>query len=318
MTDRAAVGMCFPRTFPPELVRDFARLLDDGGADELWVIEDVFYTAGVSLAASALAVSERLTVGIGVLPAVSRNAAVTAMEIATLCELAPGRVLPGLGHGVQAWMGQMGARPASPLTALDEVMTAVRRLLAGETVTVDGRYVTLDQVRLERPPTTVPPLLAGVRGPKSLALAGRVAGGVVLAEPASPTHVRRALDHAGHPDGFHVAAFSAMCVKHDRADAYRDMVPWLAMMLDDPNTELRALPFYDDLAALYADRGKDVLVTIPSDWWQEIGPIGTLDDAVAHISALEEAGVHSIGLWPGPDPAAARDDLDDVIRLAHR
>src|SRR5699024_208260 len=94
---RAAVGMCFDRTFPADAVLEFARDLEAGGADELWVIEDCFYTAGPSLAAAALAVTERLTVGIGILPAVARTAAVTAMEFATLHQLGPGRVLPGIG-----------------------------------------------------------------------------------------------------------------------------------------------------------------------------------------------------------------------------
>ena len=119
MTSRAATGMCFQRTYPPSLVTEMARRLDEGGADQLWLIEDCFYTGGVSLAAAALAVTDRLQVGLGILPAVARNAAVTAMEIATLCGLGPGRVLPGIGHGVQEWMEQMGARTPSPLTTLD-------------------------------------------------------------------------------------------------------------------------------------------------------------------------------------------------------
>ena len=128
--------MCFPRTFPAALVTDVARRLEAGGADELWVIEDCFYTAGPSLVAAALSVTERLTVGLGIVPAVARTAAVTAMEFATLDALGPGRFLPGIGHGVQEWMGQMGVRPRSPLTALEEVTVAVNRLLAGEDVTV--------------------------------------------------------------------------------------------------------------------------------------------------------------------------------------
>src|SRR5690606_7436947 len=94
---RAEIGMCFDRTFPPALVLDVARRLDRSGAHPLWVIEDCFFTAGVSLAAAALAVTERLRVGLGILPAVARNPAITAMEIATLDGLGPGRVLPGIG-----------------------------------------------------------------------------------------------------------------------------------------------------------------------------------------------------------------------------
>lgn len=309
--------MCFDRTFPAALILEVAQRLD-GRAEQLWVIEDCFYTAGASLAAAAAATSERLTVGVGILPAVARNPAVTAMEIATLSELAPGRILPGIGHGVQSWMAQMGARPASPLGALEEVMDAVRRLLHGERLAVHGRYVTLDDVALYHPPLEVPPLLAGVRGPKSMALAGQVADGVVLAEPATPTHVRQALEQAGRPEPFHVAAFSVLCIERERAEAYRTMAPWLAALLDRPTPGLAVLPFYDDLTDRYARRGLDGLVTMPPDWWCELGPIGTFDDAVEHIRALEAAGADSVGLWPAADVETALSQIDDVTRLAAR
>ena len=308
--------MCFPRTYPAALVTDVANRLESGGADQLWVIEDCFYTAGISLAAASLAVTDSLRVGLGIVPAVARNAAITAMEFATLCALAPGRFIPGIGHGVQSWMEQMGVRPSSPLTMLEEVLVAVRRLLAGERVTMQGRYVRLDAVQLDQPPADPPGILAGVRGPKSLALAGRSAGGIVLAEPASPTYVRWSLDQAGRPDEFQIAAFSALCVTGERAEAFRIMAPWLASMLERPNVSLTVLPFFDDLAARYAELGVDGLATMPADWWAELGPIGTMDDAAAHIAALASAGVHSIGLFPSTDVDVGMAQIDHVLALA--
>jgi alkanesulfonate monooxygenase SsuD/methylene tetrahydromethanopterin reductase-like flavin-dependent oxidoreductase (luciferase family) len=310
--------MCFDRTFPPALVVEMARRLEEGGADQLWIIEDCFFTGGISLAATALAVTEQLQVGLGILPAVARNPAITAMEVATLCGLAPGRVLPGIGHGVQAWMGQMGARTPSPLTTLEEVITVVTRLLAGERVTFDGREVRLDDVALDQPPADPPPVLAGVMGPKSLALAGRVAGGVVLAEPAAPSYVRLALDQAGHPDPFHVAVFAPLCVTPQREEAHEIMAPWVAERLDDPTAGVQALPFLGELQMLHRDRGVEGVRDMPADWWAEIGPIGTLDDAAAHLAALEAAGVHSIGLFPAPEVDVARSQVDDVLALARR
>lgn len=146
------VGMCFDRSLPAPFVVEVAEGLEAAGVDQLWVIEDCFYTAGISLAATALARTETLTVGIGILPAVARNPAVTAMEIATLAQLAPGRLLAGIGHGVQEWMDQMGARTPSPLTTLEEAITIVRRLLHGETVTVEGSVFTMRDVALGAPP----------------------------------------------------------------------------------------------------------------------------------------------------------------------
>jgi alkanesulfonate monooxygenase SsuD/methylene tetrahydromethanopterin reductase-like flavin-dependent oxidoreductase (luciferase family) len=313
--------MCFDKVFPPAFVTEVARSLEAGSAQQLWVIEDCFYTTGPSLAAAALAVTEQLTVGVGILPAVARTAPITAMEIATLDGFGPGRLLPGVGHGVQSWMAQMGVRPVSPLTALEEVLVAVTRLLAGEKVTSHGHYVSLDSVQLDQPPADPPPLLAGVYGPKSLALAGRVAGGVVLAEPASPTYVRWSLEQAGRTagdPGFHVAVFGVVCVQKERREAYRTMAPWLARQLEGARTNLTTLPFFDDMAARYADKGLDGLATMPPEWWTELAPIGTLDDAAAHLQALEDAGVQSIGMYPLPEVGVARTQIADVVRLAQR
>jgi 5,10-methylenetetrahydromethanopterin reductase len=310
------IGMCFDRTFPPALAPELAARLEAGRLDQLWVIEDVFYTAGVSLAAAALTRTTELTVGIGILPAVARNPAVTAMEIATLAGLGPGRLLAGIGHGVQEWMGQMGARTRSPLTTLEEVLTAVRRLLHGETVTAHGRHVTLDAVALERPPDPVPPVLAGVRGPRSLAMAGRVAEGLVLAEGGGPSYVRSAIAQAGDPQPFRVSVFTAVCVTADARDAHRIMTPFVAHLLASPTANIRAHPHIDDLLERWHRRGDEAITDMPAEWWREIGAIGTLDDAVAHVEALHEAGADDVALFPAADVDVARRQVDDVVRLA--
>ena len=115
-----------------------ARAVEAAGFDELWFAEDCFLHGGLTAAATALAVTERLKVGVGLLPAAVRNPAIAAMEIATLGALHPGRVEVAFGHGVEAWMRQIGARPPDRLVALEEVVRATRALLHGETVTTDG------------------------------------------------------------------------------------------------------------------------------------------------------------------------------------
>lgn len=313
-----ALGMCFPRTYPAALVTDVARRLDRGGADELWIIEDCFFTAGPALVSAALTSTERLTVGLGIVPAVARTAAVTAMEFATLEALGPGRFLPGIGHGVQSWMAQMGVRPKSPLTTLEEVTTSVTRLLAGEEVSFEGKTVFLDKVKLDAPPAEVPPILLGVQGPKSMALAGRVAGGVVLAEPATAPYVRQSVEYAGSPEGFVVAVFAAMCVREDRKTAYEWTAPWLGWRIGERPPQLTALPFFDEMKKLYDASGEAGLVGMPSDWWTAIGAIGTLDDAAAHVETLEAAGVHHVGLFPDPEVEHGLPQLDYVLELANR
>lgn len=310
------VGMCFDRSLPAPFVVEVAEALDAAGVDQLWVIEDCFYTAGISLAATALARTERLTVGLGILPAVARNPAITAMEIATLANLAPGRVLAGIGHGVQEWMEQMGARTPSPLTTIDEVITVVRRLLRGETVTFDGTEVTMRNVTLDAPPATVPPVLAGVRGPRSLALAGRVADGVVLAEGAGPTYVSQSIAAAGSPDPFRVSVFTALAIDDDAATARRAMAPFVASLLDGVNPAPLAHPHIEEITERHRARGVEGIADMPGEWWIEFGAIGTFDDAVRHAEALAEAGADDVAFFPGPTVELVREDLDHVTRLA--
>lgn len=189
------MGAVYRPNFKPDSLPKIASSADRAGVDELWIWEDCFLQGGIAQAAVALASTERLTVGIGVLPAPLRNVVTTGMEIATLDAMFPGRVRVGIGHGVQDWMRQAGAAVASPLTLMREYVTALRDLFAGQSVTTDGRYVRLDQVRLEWPPAQPPGVLIGGTGPKTLRLAGEVADGVILDSQYTPDTVRQALAH---------------------------------------------------------------------------------------------------------------------------
>src|SRR5262245_3826556 len=116
------IGAVFRPQLPPERLRAIARLAAEAGRGALWPGGDCFLEGGISAAAAALAWTERLRVGIGLLPVPLRNVAVTAMEAATLERMFPGRAILGVGHGVQSWMGQVGARAESPVTLLGEYL----------------------------------------------------------------------------------------------------------------------------------------------------------------------------------------------------
>lgn len=194
-------GVVLRPELAPETVVNAASAGERAGVDEIWLWEDCFYSGGISTAALVLAGTDRIGVGIGVLPTPMRNVASTAMEIAVLARVHPGRLRVGLGHGVQSWMDQIGARVRSPLTLLDEQMAALTALLAGETVTAHGRYVSLDAVRLNWPPPQPPPLFVGATGPKTLALSGRASAGTILTSDTTPDQLRAAVDHIdGGPD----------------------------------------------------------------------------------------------------------------------
>ena len=190
------IGAIFTPDHPPEQFRAAVLAAEQAGIAELWVWEDCFRESAFAAAGAALAWTEHLRIGIGITPMPLRNVAVTAMEIATLERMFPGRLLPGVGHGVLSWMGQVGARVASPLTLMREYVPALRALLAGEEVTASGRYVSLDAVRLDWPPATPPALYAAGEGPKTLALTGEVADGTVLVAGSTPDGIGNAARQA--------------------------------------------------------------------------------------------------------------------------
>ena len=170
-----------------------AQAADETGLEELWLWEDCFRESGIAAAAAALAGTSRVCLGIGLLPVPLRNVALTAMEVATLHRLFPHRARVAVGHGVQEWMGQVGARVESPLTLLREYVVALRQLLAGQEVTTTGRYVQLERVALDWPPATPSPVLVGAIGPRSLRLSGQWADGTVMPAGTSPDDLRHAL-----------------------------------------------------------------------------------------------------------------------------
>jgi alkanesulfonate monooxygenase SsuD/methylene tetrahydromethanopterin reductase-like flavin-dependent oxidoreductase (luciferase family) len=180
---------------PPERLGAVAAAAEAGGLAQLWVWEDCFKESGIATATAVLATTSRVTVGIGLLPVPLRNVALTAMEIATLARLFPGRLTVGVGHGVLDWMGQVGARVESPMTLLREYTAALYALLHGQTVTTHGRYVHLDGVALDWPPAVVPPLLVGGIRPRTVALAGELANGVIIPGGNSPQDIRAAIGH---------------------------------------------------------------------------------------------------------------------------
>src|ERR687883_1058438 len=100
------LGAVFRPQLPPERLRSVARVADECGLEQLWLWEDCFREGGISTAAAALAWTERVRIGVGLLPVPLRNVAVTAMEAAALHRMFPGRAILGGGDGGQGWVGE--------------------------------------------------------------------------------------------------------------------------------------------------------------------------------------------------------------------
>ncbi|MBB4685062.1 LLM class flavin-dependent oxidoreductase [Amycolatopsis jiangsuensis] len=305
------IGVIAPPTLPAGQLLDYAERADALGFAELWVFEDCFLRGGVAQAAAVLARTGRIRVGIGILPAGARNAAFACLDLATLAELFPGRLIAGIGHGTPAWMRQTGTWPASPVTLLREYFDATRALLHGERITVAGKYVRLEDVRLEQPPAVPPPLYAGVRGPRSLAAAAEVADGVILAEPVTPEYLHQAREVVGTKDivAYHVAAV------HDDAERARALVRPHLETFGEPDwaPHIAPLPFAAEFRRLRENAASpsDFARQLPDEWADQLSVAGTPDQARARLAEIPAD--HHVLYPAGPDPLAALENLARVL-----
>lgn len=310
MSQRSLIGVMLPRDLRGDRVREFARSAEALGFDELWVVEDLGFRGGIAQAGAVLGWTERIRVGVGILPVAARNTAFAAMEIATLADLFPGRVDVGLGHGIEGWMREAGCWPARPLTFLKEHAAAVRALVAGK----DGAGTRLDPSVV---PSEAPPILFGVRGPKSLAASGRIADGTILAEPATPEYVRTSLGLIDPAGPHRVIAYNVGAVSDDAAEALslaRPALEWIGE--PDWAVHVADLPFREEFVALRASSATraDFAAALPDAWVEQLALAGTPAQVRARIDELAEAGVTSTVLIPaGPDPIAALESLARVL-----
>src|SRR5215218_11109203 len=169
------------------------------GFDAVWQADSRLVRDAVVPMAAFAAASERIKIGSGVIDIWTRNAARLASTFSTLDDLAPGRIICGLGAWWDPLAAKVGIDRDKPLRVMREVVEAVRRLLANETVTLDGHHVHLDGVELdyvyqERRPKDVP-IYIGATGMQMMELTGEIADGVVLNYLVSPAYNDTAMDH---------------------------------------------------------------------------------------------------------------------------
>ncbi|MGP8065521.1 MAG: LLM class flavin-dependent oxidoreductase [Acidimicrobiales bacterium] len=178
---------------------EYSRYAEERGFEAIWQAESrLVREATVPMAAYA-AVTSRIKVASGVIPIWTRNVGLLAATFSTLDELAPGRVILGLGAWWEPLAGKVGIDRRRPLRAMREVVEATRRLLAMERVTYHGEFVHLDDVEIDivhgdRSPKHVP-IYVGATGMQMMELAAEIADGVVLNYMVSPAYNREAMEH---------------------------------------------------------------------------------------------------------------------------
>jgi 5,10-methylenetetrahydromethanopterin reductase len=170
----------------------FVQYAEARGFEAVWQAESRLVRDAIVPMAAFAATTTRINIGSGVINNWTRNPAVIASTYLTLDDLAPDRIICGIGAWWDPLAEKVGINRTKPLLAMREVVTVVRKLLARERVTFHGEFVHLSGVELDvvhgrKEPRNVP-IYIGATGPKMMALTGEIADGAVLNYLVSPQY----------------------------------------------------------------------------------------------------------------------------------
>ncbi len=177
---------------------DYARYAEAKGFEAVWQAESRLVRDAIVPMAAYAAVTERIKVGSGVINNWTRNIGLLAATFLTLDDLAPNRVICGIGAWWDPLAANVGIERRKPLTAMRETVEVLRRLLNMERVTFHGEFhhvdgIELDVVHGRREPRNVP-ILIGATGDKMMEMTGEIADGCVMNYCVPPEYNDKALE----------------------------------------------------------------------------------------------------------------------------
>ena len=284
---------------------ELAQYAEAKGFDAVWQADSRLVRDAVVPMAAFAANTERIKIGSGVIDIWTRNAARLASTFSTLDDLAPGRIICGLGAWWDPLASKVGIDRSRPLKVMREVVDATRGLLANETVSIDGYHVHLDGVELdyvyqERRPKDVP-IYIGATGMQMMELTGEIADGAVLNYLVSPSYNVGALE-----------ALTRGAAKAGRTIDDIDRPQLVVCSVDDDRQA--ALDGARLLVTQYLGQQPHIMKAsgVPQELLDEIGKVltwpATHDEVVAASKLVPDEIVQMITASGTPDEVCAKVD----------
>ena len=177
---------------------EYVKYAEEKGFEAVWQAESRLVRDAIVPMAAYAAVTEKIMVGSGVINNWTRNIGLLASTFLTLDDLAPGRMICGLGAWWDPLAANVGIVRRKPLNAMRETIEVLRRLLNMERVSFEGEFIQVNNIELDvvhgrREPRDVA-LMIGATGPKMMELTGEIADGAVLNYCVPPEYNDRAMD----------------------------------------------------------------------------------------------------------------------------
>jgi len=312
-------GLLILPAYEPARLADLAALAEDTGYDDFWLADERFFREVYACLALCALRTHRIRLGPCVTDPYSRHPALTATAMATLDGISNQRAVLGLGAGVSGFR-ELGVDPGRSAVAIREAVELIRRLLAGETVTVQGRVVSFTDGRLDfAPPRADLPIYVASQRAAGCRVAGRVADGAIMQGALADPLVRffretvhDAARQAGRdPARVALVARLNVCVADDRAAARNAMRPTIVRSLSAQRPDfftfataglklpaglrekVLALPYTHDPAPLRA-----LAPEVPDEFVDAVTLTGPPDAIAPEVVRLARSGIAEIMVYP--------------------
>ncbi|MGE0824720.1 MAG: LLM class flavin-dependent oxidoreductase [Candidatus Binatia bacterium] len=314
-----------PIGLPMDFCTDLVRQAEARGF-EMISVGEAWGTETCTLASALLARTERIHVGTGIISIYLRPPTLTAMQAGTLDLVAPNRVRLGLGVSTRNINTFHGVPWDYPVSRTREYVTILRRVLAGERVTYDGKFYQPRGFQLSMKPTGRIPIYLAAVNPQMLQLAGELADGVLLAwlparqVPLSIAEIAKGATRAGRSlSDIDIGCYIHTAVTEDREHTLQQLRRVLVGYCQ-ANTYIqgfRQFGYSDILDEVHGywragDRTK-AEAAIPESMVEELYIMGTADECRAHVDRFCQAGLQLPVIAAPPTSRLGKDNFYRLI-----
>lgn len=298
---------------------EYVRYAEEKGFEAVWQAESRLVRDAIVPMAAYAAVTETLKVGSGVINNWTRNIGLLASTFLTLDDIAPDRIICGIGAWWDPLAKNVGIDRRKPLLAMRETVEVLRRLLNMERVTFHGEFHQVDEIELDvvhgrREPRDVP-IYIGATGPKMMELTGEIADGAVLNYCVPPEYNDQALEslekgakRGGRTlDSVDRPQLVVCSVDHDREAALDTSRELLTQYLaQQPHIAKASGVSQDVVTEIQSTLGwpatheeiKQAKHFVPDDLVERITASGTPEDAKAKVQEYIDHGATCPILYP--------------------
>jgi 5,10-methylenetetrahydromethanopterin reductase len=300
---------------------DLAVLAEEMGYDRCWLFDEGVMTRDVFVTMSAIAErTSRIKIGPGITNPYVRHPGATAAAIASVDELSNGRAFLGIGAGGGLALGPLAVERVRPLQAVADAIVAMRKLFAGEAVTMTSETFALNNARLgyARPDLEI---IVGGRGPRMTDLGGQLADGFYLSYPYLPGLIEQvgAIRDAASGATRHICWSTGIARNEYERQQMRSQLTF--RLVDSPSSVRDALGLLDDQrealrSALGSGGPPSAAHLVNEEWLGMFGIVGDLEECRSAIDSVAERCGVSEFIVPVQDLSTANELITSFSPLA--